>query len=41
LLPGDVGGEERFVPFRKPIVRRVDRAARVIELDPPEGLLEL
>ncbi len=41
LLSVDVGGKELFVPFRKPIVRRVDRDARVIELDPPDGLLEL
>ena len=30
-----------MVPFGKPIVVRVDRAARRIEIDPPEGLLEL
>jgi 16S rRNA processing protein RimM len=41
LLVIDVGGREQLVPFRKPIVKRVDRAARQIELDPPPGLLEL
>ena len=37
----DVAGKERLVPFRKPIVKQVDRAARRIEPDPPPGLLEL
>jgi 16S rRNA processing protein RimM len=41
LLAIDVGGREVLVPFRKPIVARVDRASRSIELDPPAGLLEL
>ncbi len=41
LLSVEVGGKELLVPFRKPIVRRIDRAARLIELDPPNGLLEL
>jgi 16S rRNA processing protein RimM len=41
LLTVDVGGKEVLVPFQKPFVKRVDRAARQIELDPPEGLLEL
>lgn len=41
LLALDIGGKELLVPFRKPIVKRVDRARRQIELDPPEGLLEL
>lgn len=41
LLAVDVGGREILVPFRRPIVTRVDREAREIELDPPEGLLEL
>lgn len=41
LLAVEVGGREVLVPFRRPIVRRIDRAARVIELDPPTGLLEL
>ena len=41
LLGVDIEGREVFIPFRRPIVKRVDRAERVIELDPPEGLLEL
>lgn len=41
LLGVEIDGREVFVPYRRPIVTRVDRAARVIELDPPEGLLEL
>ena len=41
LLAVEVGGRELLVPFRKPIVKRVDREARVIELDPPPGLLDL
>ena len=41
LLAVDVGGREILVPFRRPIVTRVDREAREIELDPPGGLLEL
>lgn len=34
-------GREVLVPFRKPVVVAVDRAARRIELNPPDGLLEL
>ena len=41
LLAVDVDGRECLVPFRRPIVRRIDRAARRIELDPPPGLLAL
>lgn len=41
LLVVDVNGREILVPFSKPIVVRIDRAARRIEIDPPEGLLEL
>ena len=41
LLSVEVGGREVLVPFRKPIVTRIDRDARLIELDPPDGLLEL
>lgn len=41
LLVLEVEGKEVLVPFQKPIVKRIDRAARLIELDPPEGLLEL
>ncbi len=41
MLSVTVGAREVLVPFRRPIVKRVDRAAREIELDPPAGLLEL
>lgn len=42
LLLVDAGGSDPVpVPFVRPIVVSVDRAARRIVLDPPEGLLEL
>lgn len=41
LLAVDVGGREVLVPFRRPIVQRIDRAARRIEVEAPEGLLDL
>jgi len=41
LLAIQVGERELLIPFRKPIVKRIDREARRIELDPPEGLLDL
>jgi 16S rRNA processing protein RimM len=41
LLAIDVAGREVLVPFRKPIVTRIDRQARRIEIEPPPGLLEL
>lgn len=41
LLALDVEGREVLVPFRREIVRRVDREARRVEIEPPEGLLEL
>lgn len=42
LLLLDAGGSDPVpVPFVRPIVVSVDRAARRIVLDPPEGLLEL
>jgi len=41
LLSIEVSGREVLVPFRKPIVVRVDRANRSIEIDPPPGLLEM
>ena len=41
LLAVQVEGREVLIPFRRPIVVRVDRAARRIEIEPPEGLLEL
>ena len=34
-------GDEILVPFVESICRRVDPAAQVIEIDPPEGLVEL
>jgi hypothetical protein len=33
--------EEHLIPFARPIIARVDRAARVVYLDPPPGLLDL
>lgn len=42
LLLLDIGGSDPVpIPFVRPIVTSVDRAARRIVLDPPEGLLEL
>lgn len=41
LLTVDIEGREVFVPFRRPIVQQIDRDARRIHIDPPEGLLEL
>jgi 16S rRNA processing protein RimM len=41
LLAVEIDGREVLVPFRKPIVVSVDRVARIIEIDPPQGLLEL
>ena len=41
LLVVEARGKEHLVPFRAPIVRRLDRAARRIEVDLPPGLLEL
>ena len=41
LLIVDIDGREVFVPFREPIVTKVDRVARSIEIDPPAGLLEI
>jgi len=35
------GGADHLVPFAAGVVRRVDRAAKVITIDPPAGLLEL
>lgn len=34
-------GREHLIPFRAGIVRRVDRAAKMVTVDPPAGLLEL
>jgi len=36
-----VGGREVLIPFVDSICRRVDPAARVIEVDLPEGFLDL
>jgi 16S rRNA processing protein RimM len=41
LLEVDLGGRTVLVPFRRPIVTDVDRAARRITLDPPDGLLDV
>ena len=41
LLVVDANGREVLVPFRRPIVTRVDRANRRIELDLPDGMLEV
>lgn len=41
LLMVDVDGRELLIPFRAPIVVRLDRAQREVEIDPPPGLLEL
>jgi 16S rRNA processing protein RimM len=41
ILSVDVAGREALVPWTRPIVVRVDREARRIVLDPPQGLLEL
>lgn len=41
LLLVDAGGRELLIPLRAPIVVRLDRAQREIEIDPPPGLLEL
>jgi 16S rRNA processing protein RimM len=41
LLVVEARGKEHLIPFRAPIVRRLDRAARRIEVDLPPGLLEL
>ncbi|MEO7261373.1 MAG: ribosome maturation factor RimM [Jatrophihabitantaceae bacterium] len=41
LLAIDVAGREVLVPFRIEFVPRVDLAAGIAEVDPPDGLLEL
>jgi 16S rRNA processing protein RimM len=41
LLVVEAGGKEHLIPFRAPIVIRLDRVARRIEVDLPKGLLEL
>ena len=41
LVVADDSGKEQLVPLAAEIVINVDTAARVILIDPPEGLLEL
>jgi 16S rRNA processing protein RimM len=41
LLVIEYQGREVLIPFRAPIVERVDRAEREIAIAPPPGLLEL
>ena len=41
LVIADDAGKEQFVPLAAEIVVKIDTAARVILIDPPEGLLEL
>jgi ribosomal 30S subunit maturation factor RimM len=33
--------DDVLIPFTEAICRRIDPAGRVIEIDPPEGLIEL
>ena len=41
LLIVKSGDKEHLIPFQRPILVRLDRRARVIEVAPPPGLLEL
>ena len=41
LLVVDADGEEILVPMHRSIVTAIDEAARTIEIDPPQGLLDL
>lgn len=41
FLAVEVGGKEHLIPFRRPIVRAIDREKHRIEVDLPPGLLEL
>lgn len=41
LLVIESGGREHLIPFRAPILKGLDRAARRIEVELPPGLLEL
>ena len=41
LVIADDSGKEQLVPLAADIVVKIDTAARVILIDPPEGLLEL
>ncbi len=41
LLVIEANGREHLIPFRAPILKRLDRVGRQIEVDLPPGLLEL
>lgn len=41
LLVVKAGDKEHLIPFQRPILVRLDRAARRIDVAPPPGLLEL
>lgn len=41
LVIGDEGGKERMVPLAEPIIVKIDKAGKTIEVDPPDGLLDL
>jgi 16S rRNA processing protein RimM len=41
LVVSDDSGKEQLVPLAAEIVVEIDKAARVILIDPPEGLLDL
>ena len=41
LLAVDVGGREQLIPFRRPIVRSLDRAGRRVMVELPPGLLDV
>lgn len=41
LLVVERDGREHLIPFRRPIVQRVDRAGRRIEVELPPGLFEV
>lgn len=41
LLVIEANGREHLIPFRAPLLKGLDRAARRIEVDLPPGLLEL
>jgi 16S rRNA processing protein RimM len=41
LVISDENGKEQLVPLAAPIVVEIDKAAKTIVIDPPEGLLEL
>lgn len=41
LLVAERDGREILIPFREAVIRRIDRAARRIEVELPPGLLEV